>query len=156
MRRFLILAALLFAIPATAQTTGVPTCYESACTPTKMQRDRTRDTTNANTVAPAGFKTAMTVRIQTFELEPIDVQIPKAPYGTTGSGTCLLRFDLDAAGAPENLHISKCPTAYAALLQTRSRDWRYKPLTDATGNPVPVKRAKLMLPWQSWQATIPD
>ena len=153
----LLCAPLVSAIPASAQFSGQPTCYDRFC----KRVDRTNPVEYRGTDNPGmtiESRTGMTATLTRTELRPIHVDIPEPPYGTVGSGTCIVRFHVTEDGAVETPTVANCPEPYANTLHTSAKTWRYHPLTDADadGTPIPTRHATLHVPWKSWQVTVSD
>ena len=151
----LLVATALLAPAAHAQFMPPPTCYDTRCKLAKKSEPRDYVVDDSADLAKLSQHTQLSVGISHIELTAIDVRIPKPPYGVTGRGTCRIRFDLDRNGHAENVEISRCPRPYADTIRDSSANWRYAPVLDATGTPMPVRKASMLLPWQSWQETVP-
>ena len=151
----LALAMSCVAIPSSAQTIGVPTCYDTSCKRVKHGQKKYVGADNSVGISVTGEPGVRATMTRT-ELTPIAVDIPEPPYGVTGSGTCILRFHVSEAGNVHTPAISNCPDAYADTLTASMQSWRYKPLTDEDGLPIPARHATLTVPWKSWQVTVGD
>ena len=63
-----------------------------------------------------------------YVLTPVNADVPAPPEGSTGSGLCELRFDVDVLGETSNVDVDCPDPLYARRIAKAAKRWTFEPV----------------------------